>query len=290
MKLLLAASLLVAAVLAPVAAQAQQWNPLSTVPRPNMDQIPCPLEKLEWGFAESFPDPWFGATYVETTADGPYTTFWMGKEMLGCSYATPPIPGADETATLDVVRPWVDMPEEDYPCPPTLAVQVLSDLPSPWLGTTYTWELVDKLSLQGYNLNICRYEGKRANWVVRPLITDYPDIAANPDPEVDDLRLVFGVTNAQLAAVPAVKTTSCPTTVRLEGNIRTSGPGEVRYRFEENGQPGPLQTLDFDAAIGKPVAVETQVGAPSRRPAGIGGVAAAPQAPNVVTGQARIVI
>lgn len=296
MKWLVAALLLLAAVLAPVAAQAQQWNALSTVPRPHMNQIVCPVEKLEWGIAESFPDPWYGLTYVETTAEGPYTSFWMSKEMLGCSYINTESdvwweqPGNAEHAALYVVRPYVDIPEEDYPCPPTIEVRVLSDLPSPWLGTTYPWELTHAVPLQVRNMNVCRYEGKRANWVVRPVITDYPDIAANPDPEVDDIKLLFGVTNAQLAAVPAVKTTSCPTTVRFEGNIRTSGPGEVRYRIEENGQQGPLQTLDFDAAIGKPVVFETQVGAPTRRPAAIGGLAAGPQAPNVVTGQARIVI
>jgi phage tail-like protein len=286
MKRLLAALSLLAAVLAPVPAQAQ--NEITARPRPVADQIVCPVEKLEWGIAESFPDPWYALTYVETTANGPHTTFWMGKEMLACSYSSPVIPG--DPGHLRVTRPYVDMPEEDYPCPPTLEVRVLSELPEPWLGTTYPWHLVNKAGVQDWNQNICWYEGERANWILRPVITDYPDIAANPDPEVDDLRLLFGVTNAQLAAVPAVKTTSCPTTVRFEGNIRTSGPGEVRYRFEENGQPGPLQTLDFDAAIGRAVVFETQVGTPSRRPAAIGGLAAAPQAPNVVTGQVRIVI
>ncbi|MGH7564617.1 MAG: CARDB domain-containing protein [Gemmatimonadota bacterium] len=299
MKCFKMSSCVAVALLATAPASAQ--NQLSAGVNPVADKIECPLEELEWGVDQSFPDPWWAGSYVETHATGPWTTIWKGKEMLVCSYLTTegdgwlqpglymPPSGGDETGVIFVLRPWVEMPEENYPCPPTLQVKVLSELPSPWLGTTYPWSLVSKQSLPEYGVNVCRYEGERARKILRPVRTDYPDFTSNPPPSIDDLKLGFAVSKAELTAIPSKKTTTCPTTVRFEGRIHVNGPGQVRYRVEENGQVGPLQTIDAIAAGGYALAWESEVGA-SQKPAAIGGLTTETQSGNVATGQARILI
>jgi hypothetical protein len=198
-------------------------------------------------------------------------------------------PGGPENGKIYVLRPYVDIPEEDYPCPPTVGVEVLSELAPPWLGTTYPWSLTSKFPSPDYNANVCVYEGKRVSQVLRPLVTDYPDFTSNPPPAIDDLKQVFAVTKAELTAIPTKKTTTCPTTVRFEGRIDVNGPGEIRYRIEENGQVGPLQTIDADAAGGYAMAWESDVSGP-QKPAAIGGLVAEPKPANVAAGQARILI
>jgi hypothetical protein len=291
-------------LLAPAAARAQ--NELSAGPRPVADKIECPLDQLEWGIGQSFPDPWWSGTYVEGTGYGPSTMFWQGKEMLVCGYTYTvgdgwlqpgfymegSYPGGPEEGKIYVLRPYVDTTEENYPCPPSVDVKVLSELPEPWLGTTYPWSLTSKYPSPDYNANVCVYEGKRISQVLRPLITDYPDFAPNPPPPppaIDAQRQGFAATKAELTAIPAKKTTTCPTAVRFEGRIHVNGPGQIRYRIEENGQVGLLRQIDANAAGGYALAWESDVGAP-QKPTAIGGLTTQTKTGNVATGQARILI
>jgi len=300
------------ALLAPAPAGAQ--DQLSAGVNPIADKIECPLEELEWGIAQSFPDPWYSNPKVEiepwnpgyyTESPGPYTTTWMGKEMMSCrwrEYGTDSSsPYAQNTSGQDlyhtqlvVQRPWADIPEENYPCPPTVQVKVLSSTPSPWLGTTYQWSLEEKgTGTANYGeintSNYCRYSGKIPNEILRPVKTDYQDLSANPPPSIDDFKQVFGVTGAELTAIPAKKTTTCPTTVRFEGRIHVNGSGQIRYRVEENGQVGPLKTINANAAGGYALAWQSEVEVP-QGPAAAGGLAVAPQPGNVATGRALLLI
>ena len=300
------------ALLAPALAQAQ--GRLAAEVEPMADKIECPLDELEWGIAQSFPDPWYSNTKVETEpwnpgyyteSPGPYTTTWMGKEMMTCRWRLyekdSSSPYGQNTSGQDlyypqlyVQRPWADIPEENYPCPPTVQVKVLSSLPSPWLGTTYQWSLEEKgTGTENYGeintSNYCRYSGKIPNEILRAVKTDYQDFGANPPPSIDDFKQVFAVSKAELTAIPAKKTTTCPTTVRFEGRIHVNASGQVRYRVEENGQVGPLKTINATAAGGYALAWQSEVGAP-QQPAAIGGLAAGPQSGNVATGRARLLI
>ncbi|HET6342025.1 MAG TPA: CARDB domain-containing protein [Gemmatimonadota bacterium] len=308
-------SLLVAALVTPAVAQAQ--DQLSAGVNPIADKIECPLEELEWGIAQSFPDPWYSNPKVEaefwnpgyyTDSPGPYTSTWMGKEMMSCRWKhyghDSSSPYAQNTSDQDlyhprlyVQRPWADIPEENYPCPSTVQVKVLSSLPSPWLGTTYQWSLVEKeTGTANYGeintYNYCVYGGAIPNEILRPVKTDYPEFGANPPPpppSIDDFKQVFAVSKAELIAIPAKKTMTCPTTVRFEGRIHVNASGEVRYRVEENGQVGPLKTINADAAGGYALAWQSEVGTP-QQPAAIGGLVTAPEPGNVATGRARLLI
>ncbi len=298
-------SLLLAVLLAPSTARAQE---ISAGVQPIADKIECPLEELEWGIAQSFPDPWYSDPQVETepwgNSPGPYTTTWMGKEMMSCRWeyygkdSSSPYYEGDPDAQnsggyydaywprLYVQRPLADIPEENYPCPPTVQVKVLSSVPSPWLGTTYQWSLQEKGTETS---NYCIYGGPIPNEVLRPVKTDYQDFSANPPPSLDDFKQVFGVTEAELTAIPAKKTTTCPTTVRFEGRIHVNGSGQIRYRVEENGQVGPLKTINANQAGGYALAWQSEVEAP-QGPADIGGLVTAPQPSNVATGRAQLLI
>lgn len=304
--------LLLAAMAAPAAAQAQ--GELTATPRSVADKIECPLEALEWGIAQSFPDPWYSTPQMEsdpwnpgyyTESPGPYTATWMGKEMMSCRWRlygkNSSSPYAQNTSGQDlyyprlyVQRPWADIPEENYPCPPTVQVKVLSSVPSPWLGTTYQWSLVEKgTGTQNYGeintSNYCAYSGPIPNEILRPVRTDYQGFSANPPPSIDDFTQAFAVTKAELTAIPTKKTTTCPTTVRFEGRIHVNGPGQIRYRVEENGDVGPLKTINANAAGGYALAWQSEVEAP-QEPAAAGGLVIAPQPGNVATGRARLLI
>ncbi|MGH7572173.1 MAG: CARDB domain-containing protein [Gemmatimonadota bacterium] len=304
--------LLLAAMAAPTDAQAQ--GELTATPRPVADKIECPLDELEWGIAQSFPNPWYSTPQVEsdpwnpgyyTESPGPYTATWMGKEMMSCRWRLygkdSSSPYAQNTSGQDlyyprlyVQRPWADIPEENYPCPPTVQVKVLSSVPSPWLGTTYQWSLVEKgTGTQNYGeintSNYCGYSGPIPNEILRPVRTDYQDFSANPPPSIDDFTQAFAVTKAELTAIPAKKTTTCPTTVRFEGRIHVNGSGQIRYRVEQNGQVGPLETINANAAGGYALAWQSEVEAP-QGPAAAGGLVIAPQPGNVATGRAQLLI
>lgn len=311
MNRLIAPFAVLAVLLAPSIAPAQE---MSAGVQPVADQIVCPLEELEWGIAQSFPDPWYSSSKVETEpwnpgyyteSPGPYTTTWMGKEMMSCRWR---LYGSDSSSPyaqntqgqdlyhtqLTVRRPWTDIPEESYPCPPTVQVKVLSSLPSPWLGTTYQWSLEEKgTGTSNYGeintTNYCRYSGKIPNEILRPVRTDYQDFGANPPPSIDDFKQAFAVTNAELTVIPTKKTTTCPTTVRFEGRIHVNGAGQVRYRVEENGQVGPSETINANATGGYALAWQSEVEAPEE-PAAAGGLVIAPQPGNVATGRARLLI
>ena len=114
-------------------------------------------------------------------------------------------------------------------------------------------------------------------------------IVSNPPPSIDQLKQVFLLSKAQLTAIGAKRTASCPTTVRFEGRIAANGPGTVKYRTEINGQTGPLRTLGFNAMGEKVVKFETQVDM-SQQQGGSIGLTTQAQPANVVNGQARIVI
>ncbi|HKY59712.1 MAG TPA: hypothetical protein VJP59_01765, partial [Gemmatimonadota bacterium] len=324
MKWFKATSLALAILFAPAIARAQ--GQLAAEVEPMADQIVCPLDELEWGIAQSFPDPWYSNPQAEgepwdpgydTGSPGPYTTTWMGKEMMSCRWqyygkdSSSPYYEGDPDAQnsggyydayyprLYVQRPWADIPEENYPCPPTVQVKVLSSLPSPWLGTTYQWSLQEKGTGTRRNYdgnyeeintsNYCVYGGPIPNEILRPVRTEYPEFGANPPPPIDDFKQAFAVTEAELTAIPTQKTTTCPTTVRFEGRIHVNGSGQIRYRVEENGQVGPLKTINANAAGGYALAWQSEVDAP-QEPAAAGGLVIAPQPGNVATGRARLLI
>lgn len=298
MKCFRATSLLLGILFVPAVVLAQ--GQLVAEVEPMADKIDCPsLDGLEWGIAQSFPDPWYSDSEVTTgpwypgyhpSAFGPYTTTAMGKEMLACRWAD-----HERRGSLRVQRPWADIPEEDYPCPPTVQVKVLSSLPAPWLGTFYTWRLITKHSGAYNSINYCHYEGRIPNEILRPVETgprrtpNYPDLSANPPESIDDFKQAFAVTEAELTAIPAQKTTTCPTMVRFEGRIHVNGSGQIRYRVEENGQVGPLKTIYANATGGYALAWQSEVDAPQES-AAAGGLTTAPQPGNVATGRARLLI
>lgn len=311
MRWLMVSPLLLAILFAPARARAQ--GQLAAEVEPMADQIVCPLNELEWGIAQSFPDPWYSTPQVEeevwapglpTGSPGPYTAIWMGKEMMSCRWkyfgedSSSPYYEGDPDAQnsgayydawhprLYVQRPFADIPKENYPCPPTVQVKVLSSLPSPWLGTTYQWSLQEKGVGPG---NYCLYGGPVPNEILRPVRTDYQDFSANPPPSIDDFKQAFAIMEAELTAIPTKKTTTCPTTVRFEGRIHVNGPGQIRYRVHENDQVGPVQIINANASGGYALAWQSQVGAP-QQPAAIGGLTTQTQSANVATGQARILI
>ena len=294
-------AILLPAFLIPVAAGAQ--GQITAKTRPQAAQISCPVSELEYGFAQTFPDPWYSTTVSEDSpadwgaganSHGPYTVVVNGKQMLSCRWYGNASTNYEWIRPLYVVRPYVDMPEASWLCPAKLQAKVLTPLPSPWIGTTYQWSLVEKsVNQTPPPKNVCKYVGQPPLEILYPLqATSQPGmtgLATAPPPKIDQLAQAFLVTKAQLTATPTTRTTSCPTTVRFDAHIAVNGPGTVSYRREINGQTDPLQSLNFPAAGEKVVSFQTQAAQSQQQAAGLTLTTQA-QASNIVNGQARVII
>lgn len=284
--------------------------------QPVASQIVCPITEVQWGIGQSLPDPWWSEPKTTTTgfslgllvgpSTGPYTTSAMGKEMLACRWADygktsyGPWPTgiqlgqAQPNTHIYMMRPATDTPPETWTCPATVQVRVLTSLPAPWLGTTYQWSLSGKQQALagGGPANMCQYSGMIPNEILYPIQTTaqagMTGLVSNPPPAIDQLAQALLLTKAQLTAIPAKRSTSCPTTVRFEGRIGANTAGAVKYRTELNGQMSPQQTLTFTSAGEKVVKFQTQVGPDQQQSAGLS--LATPHPSNVVKGEARIVM
>lgn len=309
-------SLLLAAPVIAGAAGAQ--NQVAAKTQPAASQVVCPLTELQWGIGQSLPDPWWSEPKKTTdpfnwaaligSSFGPYTVSATGKEMLACrwadhgktSYGAWPLPiqiGAPPPPNTHIymMRPATNTPPETWTCPATVQVRVLSPLPPPWLGTTYQWNRTGKeLSVAaGVPVNMCQYSGMIPNQILYPIQTTaqagMTGLVSNPPPAIDQLAQAFLVTKAQLTAIPAKRSTSCPTTVRFQGRIGANAAGTVSYRTEINGETSAVKTVSFTAPGEKAVNFETQV-APALQQAGNLTLTTQAQSSNVVNGLARIVI
>jgi hypothetical protein len=307
------APLLLTAIMIPQVTLAQ--GELAAKTQTSASQILCPVPELQWGIGQSLPDPWWSESKNTTqgyslglgSSTGPYTTQAQGKEMLACrwadygknSYGPWPLAvqiGAPQPANTHIymMRPLTNTPKETWNCPATVQVRVLTQLPAPWLGTQYQWALTGKEEsiAGGAPVNMCQYSGKIPNEILYPIQTTtqagMAGLVSNPPPAIDQLAQAFLVTKAQLTAIPARRSTSCPTTVRFEGRIGANAAGNVSYRTELNGQPSQVQTLTFTAPGEKVVKFETLVPPAQQQGGGLTLIAEAPS--NVHNGQARILI
>jgi hypothetical protein len=234
------------------------------------DPITCPkLGTLTYGITTPLPDPWFSTN--QGTTDEPMSrgVLVKGKEMIVCDYDT------DKKhwnhVTLSVLRPViVNAPWAEIPCPASrVQVGLLTSVPAPWHGVTYTLDFDDKhrIEIADYAYVRCRYRAYvpapyvGPSSIVRPLVLDYPDLAPTPKHGPGTtLANPFGV-QVSLQALPAQYTGACPVSVRFHGTITASGPGQVKYRFVTNkGAKGPVGTLDFAAAGTRNVSTEVVVG------------------------------
>jgi hypothetical protein len=137
--------------------------------------------------------------------------------------------------------------------------------------------------------------------VVAGSLTLPPRPPIPPGPQ--DLKQVFGVTEAKLWVNPKQASVVTQAKLTVHAEITVNGPGKVKYRVVHNGGKGPLNTLNFSKAKTAPLSFPLTVQCPtssgnssnkttkkgaSGTSGGIGGLAAAPS--NVKNGTLRLEI